>query len=242
MSDLKKKPVRRPSAEGKVKSTQAKRRPVAGAKSREEEGLKKVEHRNKYYKDGNKSLYIAACVSILGLFLQVIIGFMVFTSKSERVYFATDSGGSLIPLVALGQPNQKDTVVAQWVSHALIDTFSFNFTDYSMRLNETTMMWYTKEGGDGLLDALNSVGVIDALVERKMLLSLALEHTPILIKAGPDARGVYVWTFQVNAIMTYRTQSQEHTNNVKFMIQVDRRSVMENADGLGITKVIMQRR
>jgi intracellular multiplication protein IcmL len=233
MNDLIKKAARPP---------QSPRRPLAGSNARAEEGIEKVSHRNDFYRHGDKKLYIAAIASIIGMGIQSAIAFSAFTAKNERVYFATDKSGSLIQLVPLGQPNQKDSVVAQWVSNAITDTFSFNFHDYSDRLNKSTMDWFTKEGGDGLLEALNSVGVIDALKERKMILSLALEHTPILIKNGPDQNGIWTWTFQMKAVMTYRTQSHEFSNPVTFMIQVNRRSVMENAEGLGITKVIMQRR
>jgi intracellular multiplication protein IcmL len=221
---------------------QAPRKVLAGSNARAEEGMKKLSHRNDFYRDGDKKLYIAAIASIIGLGLQSAIAFTAFTAKSERVYFATDKSGSLIQLVPLGQPNQKDSVVAQWTANALTDTFSFNFYDYADRLNKSTMAWFTKEGGDGLLAALSSVGVIDALKERKMILSLSLEHTPVLIKQGPDQNGIWTWTFQMKAVMTYRTQSSEFSNPVTFMIQVNRRSVMENAEGLGITKVIMQRR
>ncbi len=233
MNDQTKKPARQ---------AQSAKRPLAGSNARTEEGMSKVTHRNDFYRDGDKKLFIAAFVSIIGLAIQSAIAFTAFTAKNERVYFATDKSGSLIQLVALGQPNQKDSVVAQWVSNALTDTFSFNFHDYADRLNKSTMAWFTKEGGDGLLQALSSVGVIDALKERKMILSLALEHTPVLIKQGPDQNGVWTWTFQMKAVMTYRTQSHEFSNPVTFMIQVNRRSVMDNAEGLGITKVIMQRR
>lgn len=216
---------------------------IAGANAAAEQGLEKVQHRNDFYRHGDKKLFIAASVSVLGMIIQSMIAYTAFTAKSERTYFATDKNGSLVTLYALGQPNQKDSVVSQWVANALVDTFSFNFTDYQTRLNESTLNWFTKEGGEGLLGALDSVGVIKAIVERKMILSLALEHTPVLIKQGPDpVTGVWTWTFQMKGIMTYRTQSQESSDAVTFMVQVDRRSVMDNADGLGITKVIMQRR
>lgn len=220
----------------------APKKPLAGINAKAEQGLGKVSHRNNFYKHGTKRIYIAAIVAIAGLGLQALVAASVFTAKSERVYFATDSNGSLIQLIPLGQPNQKDIVVAQWAQRALVETFSFNFTDYKHRLNNATMTYFTKEGGDALLNALDSVGVIDAISDRKLILSMTLDHTPVLMKSGPLRNGVYSWTFQASAIMTYRTQSQEHTNPVKFMIQVDRRSVMENADGLGISRIIMQRR
>ncbi len=215
---------------------------IAGANAASELGQMKVQLRNDFYRDSDKKLYMAALASIVGVIVQSAIAFSVFTAKNERVYFATDKNGSIVQLYALGQPNQKDAVVSQWVANALVDTFSFNFTDYKTRLNESTMAWFTKEGAEGLLSALNSAEVIKALLERKMILSLALESTPVLLEQKQNENGVWIWTFQVNGVMTYRTQSQESSSKVTFMVQVDRRSVMENADGLGISKVIMKRR
>lgn len=215
---------------------------IAGAQARPEEGLQKIEHRNEFYRHGDKKMFIAAMVSIVGMAIQSVIALNVFTAKNERVYFATDKNGSLIELIPLGMPNQKDAVVAQWTQNALVDTFSFNFTNYVQRLNESTMEWFTREGGEGLLQALDSVGVITSIRDRQMLLSLTLDHTPILIQQGPNETGTWSWTFQANAVMTYRTQAQEFSNKVKFQITVERRSIMDNAEGLGITKVIMQRR
>lgn len=215
---------------------------LAGINAAAEEGMQKVQLRNDFYRDSDKKLFIAAIASVVGLVAQSLIAFSVFTAKNERVYFATDKNGSIVQLYALGQPNQKDAVVSQWVANALVDTFSFNFTDYKTRLNESTMEWFTKEGAEGLLSALNSAEVIKALLDRKMILSLALESTPVLLEQKQNENGVWIWTFQVNGVMTYRTQTQESSSKVTFMVQVDRRSVMENADGLGISKVIMKRR
>lgn len=225
-------------------ATLAKKQPsaIAGANASAEHGLQKVQLRNDFYRDSDKKLFLAAVVSVIGLIAQSLVAFSVFTAKNERVYFATDKNGSIVQLYALGQPNQKDTVVSQWVANALVDTFSFNFTDYKTRLNESTMTWFTKEGAEGLLGALNSTEVIKALLERKMILSLSLESTPVLLEGKQNENGVWIWTFQVNGIMTYRTAAQESSSKVTFMVQVDRRSVMENADGLGISKVIMKRR
>lgn len=215
---------------------------LAGINAAAEQGMEKVQLRNDFYRDSDKKLFIAAIASVVGLVAQSLIAFSVFTAKNERVYFATDKNGSIVQLYALGQPNQKDAVVSQWVANALVDTFSFNFTDYKTRLNESTMEWFTKEGAEGLLSALNSAEVIKALLDRKMILSLALESTPVLLEQKQNENGVWIWTFQVNGVMTYRTQTQESSSKVTFMVQVDRRSVMENADGLGISKVIMKRR
>lgn len=206
------------------------------------EGLSTVTHRNEFYKEGDKKLKVMILVVVVIMVIQIFVAFLGFTARNERVYFATDRNGSLIPLVALGEPNQKDTVVAQWLQNALVDTFSFDFTNINTRLNESLMKWFTDAGGSELLKAMKDSGNFDVITERRMILSTTLSSTPILVSKRPNAEGVFSWTFQVDAIMTFRTQSQEFTNNVRFTVMVDRRSVLEDVNGLGISKVVMTKR
>lgn len=232
-------PAQRP-----VGQQSAPRRPQqqpAGGKPAQD-GLQVVEHKNGFYKDGSKKLYIAACVAVVGVFIQVIVAFMAFTAKSERVYIATDKNGSLINLIPLGQPNQKNEVVAQWMQTALVDTFSFNFTNLNTRLNETTMKWFTENGANQFLKEMKNSGHLEVVQEGRMIMSLTLDNTPILVSYGPGATGIYTWILQADAVLTFRTQSKEYSKKVRFTANVERRSVLENADGLGIAKIVMTNR
>lgn len=220
----------------------AKKAVPPGANIPKGEGLATVSHRNEFFKSGDKKLTIMLSVVVVVMVIQLFVAFLGFTARNERVYFATDRNGSLIPLIALGEPNQKDTVVAQWLQNALVDTFSFDFTNINTRLNEATMQWFTDGGATELLKAMKDSGNFEVITDRRMILTTTLNSTPILVAKRPNAEGVFSWTFQVDAIMTFRTQSQEFTNNVRFTVMVDRRSVLEDVNGLGISKVVMTKR
>lgn len=206
-------------------------------------GLEVVNHRNEYYRDGNKKMYVAAIVSIVGVFAQVMIAYSGISAKNERVYIATDSNGSLINLIPLSQPNQKPQVVAQWMQDALVDTFSFNFTDINNRLNYTTQHWFTKNGADQFLREMKESGHMDVVKDGKMIMSLTLDHTPIKIGEGyAPGSTVYSWNFQADAVLTFRTQSKEYSKKVRFTVVIERRSVLDNVEGLGIAKIVMTNR
>ncbi|MBD8089207.1 DotI/IcmL family type IV secretion protein [Pseudomonas fluorescens] len=219
-----------------------KKAPAPGSSIPKGEGLATVTHRNEFFKTGDRKLTIMLSVVVVVMCIQIFVAFLGFTARNERVYFATDRNGSLIRLIALGEPNQKDTVVAQWLQNALVDTFSFDFTNINTRLNEATMKWFNDNGANELLKAMKDSGNFDVITDRRMILTTTLNSTPILVGKKPNAEGVYSWTFQVDAIMTFRTQSQEFTNNVRFTVVVDRRSVLEDVNGLGISKVVMTKR
>jgi len=218
-------------------------RPQPGKKVPSSKGLEVVNYRNDFYRDGNKRMYVAALVSIIGLFGQALIAYSSITAKNERVYFATDPNGSLIKLIPLAQPNQKNEVVAQWMQNALVDTFSFNFTNINTRLNETTMRWFTKNGASQFLREMKDSGHMDVVKDGKMIMSLTLDHTPIMIGSG-NAPGtdIFTWNFQADAVLTFRTQSKEYSKKVRFTVAVERRSVLDNVEGLGIAKIVMTNR
>lgn len=207
-------------------------------------GREHVAHRNDFYRDGNKKMYFAAGFALVALILQVFVAFLGFTAKNERVYFATDKNGSLIKLYPLGQPNQKDEVVAQWLQNALVDTFSFNFTNMKTRLNETTMEWFTPNGREQFLSEMRSSGHMDVVTDGKMIMSLTLDHTPVLFAppAASPTTGIYTWRMQSDAVLTFRTQSKEYSKKVRFTVAVERRSVLDNVQGLGIAKIVMTNR
>lgn len=207
-------------------------------------GREDVVHRNDYYRDGNKKMYVAAGIALIALVLQVFVAYLGFTAKNERVYFATDKNGSLIKLWPLGQPNQKDEVVAQWMQNALVDTFSFNFTDMKTRLSESTMEWFTPKGREQFLAEMKSSGHMDVVTDGKMIMSLTLDHTPVLYlppAASPDT-GIWTWRLQADAVLTFRTQSKEYSKKVRFTVAIERRSVLDNVQGLGIAKIVMTNR
>lgn len=218
-------------------------RPQPAKTAEPSKGLAAVNHRNEYYRDGNKKMYAAAIVSIIGVFVQACIAYAGIAAKNERVYIATDPNGSLIKLIPLAQPNQKDEVVAQWMQNALVDTFSFNFTNINERLSETTMHWFTKNGADQFLREMHDSGHMDVVKDGKMIMSLTLDHTPIMIGSGyAPGTSIYAWSFQADAVLTFRTQSKEYSKKVRFTVAVERRSVMDNVEGLGIARIVMTNR
>lgn len=204
-----------------------------------------VKTRNDFLSDGSKKLFLAAAIVLFGVIAQCFIAYVAFSAKSERVYIATDNSGSILTLIPLGQPNHKPEVVSQWVQHALVDTFSFNYSDYQTQLNESTMKWFTDRGASEFLREVNDAGYIQAVKDGELILSLVCEHTPILVSPAPapnDKTGIWTWTFQVDAILTFRTKGKELTKKVRLTIWVERTSMLANADGLGIAKILMTNR
>lgn len=202
-----------------------------------------VLEKNEYYKEGKKYSFIVAIISAITLLISVAGSYFVLNKKDERVYFAVNDKNQFVKLVPFSEPNHKDSVVSQWLVSALIDTFDLNFVNYKTSLNDSAQKYFTTNGGKELKKALVDSGNLDAMVNKKLILSLSLESTPVMIKKGkPEWSDYYLWKLQVPGVLTYRNQGGEYSTKVMFTVVVSRQSMLSDPMGLGIAKIIMTNR
>lgn len=195
--------------------------------------------RNDFYRDGYRTAWKVAFSAILVAVVSIVIALFLVMKGPEFRYFATTQDGRVIPLVPLQQSNHANHVVTQWVTDALVDTFTFAYTDYRMRLSNATSKWFTNEGAEAILKALKDSGNLDAIIERKMFASLVVDETPVVVDKG-GIGDVFAWKIQVPATISYRTATGSSSQRVLFQLVVVRRSELLNASGLGISQVIMK--
>lgn len=199
-----------------------------------------IQKRNNDASHANKMLnYI-----VVGTFIGAVLSGIALNtamSKEEIVRFiAVNEEGQIVNLVALNQPNQSDEAVLKWTTRALVDTFTFSAFDINFRLNEAARRHYTRAGADSMLSAIKNSGNFDAVIEREMFVSIALEHTPLLLDHVMLNGRFFGWDIRVPAIITYRTGTQTFSNRVIIDLTVSRRSLLESSSGIGISRIVMQ--
>jgi intracellular multiplication protein IcmL len=204
---------------------------------------KDVLNRNTFYSDSKPKVMLIMITGVMCAAVGIATLMYAASKKENNVYIATNESGSILKLVPLSQPNQKSSVVSNWVGEALIDTFDFSYYNLNDRLNKSTMKWFTKDGGQKLLTTLQDTGNLDVIKNKELFVSLALKHTPLIVKeAKPTWSNSYIWKVEVEAIITYRTKTSVYTNDVVFAVLVTRRSNLEDAKGLGISSIIMTKK
>lgn len=179
-----------------------------------------------------------ALVLVLGFFLSS------WFLRADRVYIAIDETNRVIELVPLSQPNQKDGVVATFVGRALVDTFDFHFGNMDARLNDAYLRWFTRRGADAVEQSMADQKIKDNIKKTQSLVTLTLEGTPLLAGHGQTAEGDYSWIFQAKVLLTYRSLVSGKETTVKLLMtsRVVRRSLLEDASGLGIDAIVMEQR
>jgi len=205
----------------------------------ERDFLKAIEARNALISANNKLALKTLIFSMIGLILALLLLIFIWVSDRQPVYFAGTPSGEFKRLVPLNNPLYTDAVVQDWSNKCLVDTLSFNFTNFKPHLSKQMALCFTDAGGEALERELSNAGVLRAIEDKQIFMSLVLDHTPII---SQKARGrLYAWRLQARAKLTYRTMAKEISQNIIISIEVQRESLIAKRIGLGIHKIAFEK-
>ncbi|WP_058533119.1 type IVB secretion system apparatus protein IcmL/DotI [Legionella saoudiensis] len=202
-----------------------------------EDALTVVTLRNKFYKDSQRKVMLALLVALLvNLVLASMLVYMVTHPPAPR-YFATSINGRITPLFPLNEPNQSDSAVLQWANQAAIAAFTYNFVNYRDEL-QASSGFFTAEGWDQFLNALQQSNNLDAVKAKKLIVSAVATRAPIILQKGV-LNGSYSWRVQMPILVTYQSASEfTQQNNVVTML-ITRVSTLNSPRGIGISQFVV---
>jgi intracellular multiplication protein IcmL len=202
-----------------------------------EDALTVVGLRNQFYKDSQRKVMLAVLVAIL---VNVVLGGLlvyIISHPPEPRYFATSINGRITPLFPLDQPNQSDSAVLQWANQAAIAAFTYNFVNYRDEL-QASSGFFTAEGWDQFLSALQQSNNLDAVKAKKLIVSAVATRAPVILQKG-ILNGNYSWRVQMPILVTYQSASEfTQQNNVVTML-ITRVSTLNSPRGIGIAQFVV---
>jgi intracellular multiplication protein IcmL len=202
-----------------------------------EDALTVVALRNKFYKDSQRKVILALLIAlIVNIILAAMLVYMV-THPPAPKYFATSINGRITPLFPLSEPNQSDSAVLQWANQAAIAAFTYNFVNYRDEL-QASSGFFTAEGWDQFLGALQQSNNLDAVKAKKLIVSAVATRAPIILQKG-ILNGSYSWRVQMPILVTYQSASEfTQQNNVVTML-ITRVSTLNSPRGIGIAQFVV---
>ena len=202
-----------------------------------EDALAVVQLRNQFYKDSQRKVMLALLVAILANFLLGGLLIYIITHPPAPKYFATSINGRITPLFPLNEPNQSDSAVLQWANQAAIAAFTYNFVNYRDEL-QASSGFFTAEGWDQFLNALQQSNNLDAVKAKKLIVSAVATRAPIILQKG-ILNGSYSWRVQMPILVTYQSASEfTQQNNVVTML-ITRVSALNSPRGIGIAQFVV---
>ncbi|AWN75380.1 TPA: type IVB secretion system apparatus protein IcmL/DotI [Legionella anisa] len=202
-----------------------------------EDALTVVALRNKFYKDSQRKVILALLIAlIINIILAALLVYMI-THPPAPKYFATSINGRITPLFPLNEPNQSDSAVLQWANQAAIAAFTYNFVNYRDEL-QASSGFFTPEGWDQFLNALQQSNNLDAVKAKKLIVSAVATRAPIILQKGV-LNGNFSWRVQMPILVTYQSASEfTQQNNVVTML-ITRVSTLNSPRGIGISQFVV---
>ncbi|HAU1154399.1 TPA: type IV secretion protein DotI [Legionella pneumophila] len=202
-----------------------------------EDALTVVALRNKFYKDSQRKVILALLIAIVvNVVLASLVVYMI-THPPAPKYFATSINGRITPLFPLDEPNQSDSAVLQWANQAAIAAFTYNFVNYRDEL-QASSGFFTAEGWDQFLGALEQSNNLDAVKAKKLVVSAVATRAPIILQKGV-LNGRYSWRVQMPILVTYQSASEfTQQSNVVTML-ITRVSTLNSPRGIGISQFVV---
>lgn len=202
-----------------------------------EDALTVVTLRNKFYKDSQRKVMLALLVALLVNLVMASMLVYILTHPPAPRYFATSINGRITPLFPLSEPNQSDSAVLQWANQAAIAAFTYNFVNYRDEL-QASSGFFTAEGWDQFLNALQQSNNLDAVKAKKLIVSAVATRAPIILQKGV-LNGSYSWRVQMPILVTYQSASEfSQQNNVVTML-ITRVSTLNSPRGIGISQFVV---
>lgn len=178
---------------------------------------------------------------IYGLIGMLFIAFgavVYFGIQEPQVrYFTVDPNGNINEVLALERPIQSSEELLNWATTSITRAFTMSFSNYRQQMAESRLT-FTTEGWEGFQRALKQTGVIDTIIENKLVSSVVPEGAPVVVSQGVAGTGAYAWRIEVPLIVTYESASGRQST--RFMVEaiIMRRAESEHPSGLGIDKII----
>lgn len=200
------------------------------------DALQTVVTRNKFYREGYRSLMkIAVAQGIVVIILGFLVVYKMFIEPPPVRYFATTNDGRIMKLTPLNEPSMTDATVLAWTSEAASNVMTFSFLDYQRRLQQSGE-YFTVPGWNGFLTAIQDSRFLEGVKVQQQIVTAVPAGAPVIVdRKKPEEPGDrYYWRIQLPMTITFTSGDKTATKRQLLNLVVVRVSPLDNPSGLGI--------
>lgn len=196
-----------------------------------------VKLRSTFYRDSYRKLVILLFLSWVIIAILALALFVQVGNKPKPTYFATTESGRIIKLVPLNEPNLSDRALIQWATNAVLAVYTYNFNNYR-QVFQDSRQYFTDDGWQQFITALSQSRNLQAVQDKKLVLSAVVSSAPIVNREYVAGNGKYTWEIQLPVMVTYQSLSEEFHENLVIVLRVQRVSTLDSSDGVGIISFV----
>ncbi len=189
--------------------------------------------KNNFYRDGYRRLMKIILMMVgVAVALLLVLSYVVFTQPKAK-YYASTTTGRVIPIQSLSSPVVTSNFIRQWASLAVRSSFNLDFVHYQDQLSKTSS-YFIPSGWDAFKGALQSSGVLNTLIQKKLFASAFVNGTPRIIDRYVS-HGQFTWKVQLPLLVTYTSASEKQTRQLYVALTIKRVPVLTFPKGIAIT-------
>lgn len=197
-----------------------------------------IYERNDFYKNGFRSVLAILAATAIGLLVAIATIVVLLNRNQEPRYFQVNPAGQLVEMAPTNVPYVRVEQVLGFTEMIGRKMFTLNFKDYREQL-EALRSDFTPDGYKNYRQALQSSGMLDYVLQNRVISSVALEGPPVLVAEG-IAGTVYGWKIQMPILLTYDSGTKKTSPLRQVLsITVVRTPTWENPRGIAVSAIVV---
>lgn len=203
-----------------------------------ENSVELVRLRNNFYRDNyRRVMKLLFVLSVIIVFLLVVIGYLLKNQPTPK-YFATTQSGRIIQVIPLNDPMVSSEALLNWASQIATAAYSYSFVDYREKIQALEPS-FTGNGWQEFLRRLKESGNIEAIEQRRMIVSAVVASTPIIVHQGM-LDGRYAWKVQVPISATFVVGGKQVPRGYLVTMTIIRVPTLQNVNGVAVAQFIAE--
>jgi len=183
----------------------------------------------------------------IALLLSLGMNFYQATRPPVYQYVYADRSGRVMPLFAMNKPNMSTSDVTTWVSEAVTNTLSFNYSNYRTVLENAEAKYFVPKGWASFQKNMTDSHLLQLITDNNSILTVKPTAAPKL-EADGLMDGVYAWSFKIPLQLTMdgtrsdgngNLRSNSESRNMIANVIVVRQPEISSESGIGITKFFL---
>lgn len=140
------------------------------------------------------------------------------------------------PLYTFPLPSYSPKRLQEWVSRALSETLTFNFTDVDQQLAHAGS-YYTPGARQSMQQAIAADKIVETVKGRRLAVALTPTSPPFVIKSysvKANGQKALYWDVEAPVILNYTGASHSEATGMRIYLRVKQVPTTESPDGLAI--------
>ncbi len=196
--------------------------------------LQAVKLRNDFYRDNFRRIVLVAILSFLLNIILCVALYFTNTKPTQVLYFAVTQQGELIKMQPLSSPVLGPEQLESWVTENVPKIYAIDYVHFQDELRGVRQ-YFTDYGWNQFTQAFQPT--LNKITSGQYVVSAAVTDVPYIV-GMKLINGVASWQVQVPIKITFRQGDQASTENVVWVLVLQRVNNAASNQLVGISQIV----